>query len=88
MQQRPPARRHLAVTVNLNGPDHSLRKAYAGAGELDQVLRPLHACGQPAQDFLFKLMKRGQARMRLAGEIEPGAPYLIERARSGAHHAG
>ena len=88
LQQRPPARRHLAVAVNLDRPDNGLRKADARAGEHDQVLRPFHARGQPAQDFLFQVVERSQARMRLAGEIGPGAPYLIERARSGAHHAG
>ena len=88
MQQRPPAWRHFAVAVNLDWSDNGLRKADARAGELDQVLRPFHARGQPAQDFLFELVERCQARMRLAGEIDPGAPHLVERARCCAYHAG
>ena len=88
MQQRPPTWRHFAVAVNLDRSDHGLRKPDARAGERDQVLRPFHACGQPAQDFLFELVERCQARMLLTGEIDPGAPHLVERARRGAHHPG
>ena len=87
-EQRPPARRHLAVAVDLDRTQHGFRKADARARELDQILRPLHGRRQPAQHFLFELAQRLQPRMRFAREIDSGIPYLFERAHRGAHHAG
>ena len=48
MKQRSPARRHLAVALDLDGSEHRFREADARTGQLDQVLRPFHARRQPA----------------------------------------
>lgn len=86
-QEGPPARRHLAVDMDLQGTDYGRRMPNPSQRHLNQIARTLHRCRQALDDRVLERRQCVGSRMADVRQINSGTPGLVERGADGRRHS-